>query len=165
MSHPGLGREDIVALLAELESRLGARGATFDLQIVGGAALLLHGLLDRATEDIDARYSNGVIDEVASEMAEQFGLPPDWLNARASAFIPDGAEWTRGIADVSRAVSLADLPTLAAMKLAAERQKDIEDLGRIAEALGIESPGALVDLAYEKYGEDSIPFAAVGPTI
>lgn len=46
------------------------------------------------------------------------------------------------------------------MKLAAERQKDIEDLGRIANALGITDPTDLVRVAYEKYGEDSVPLSA-----
>lgn len=54
----------------------------------------------------------------------------------------------------------SDLPTLAAMKVAAERQKDIEDLGPIVSSLGIESPEDLVEVAYAKYGEDSIPLAA-----
>nr|WP_286139814.1 DUF6036 family nucleotidyltransferase [Arthrobacter sp. Rue61a] len=40
-----------------MEARLGTRGVTLDIQIVGGAALLLHGILDRATSDIDARYT------------------------------------------------------------------------------------------------------------
>lgn len=46
------------------------------------------------------------------------------------------------------------------MKLAAERQKDIEDLGRIANALGITDPADLVRIAYQKYGEDSVPLSA-----
>ncbi|XKH53547.1 hypothetical protein LG284_00445 [Citricoccus nitrophenolicus] len=37
-----------------MEERLATRGVTLDIQIVGGAALLLHGVLARATGDIDA---------------------------------------------------------------------------------------------------------------
>lgn len=59
----------------------------------------------------------------------------------------------------SAAVMLADLPTLAAMKVAAERDKDIIDLGYLINALGISEPTELVDLAYEMYGEDSIPLS------
>ncbi|MHA7276222.1 hypothetical protein ACX80O_06790 [Arthrobacter sp. Hz1] len=44
--------------------------------------------------------------------------------------------------------------------LAAERQKDIEDLGLIALALGIEDAETLVRLAYLKYGNHSLPLNA-----
>ncbi|WP_294564729.1 DUF6036 family nucleotidyltransferase [uncultured Arthrobacter sp.] len=70
-SSRGFLRDDVIMLLEELESRLLTRGVQLDVQIVGGAALLLHGLLDRATGDIDAQYENAaVVDEVVQEMAD-----------------------------------------------------------------------------------------------
>ncbi|MFJ6419283.1 DUF6036 family nucleotidyltransferase [Paeniglutamicibacter sp. NPDC091659] len=161
MSFPEFRTERIVELLDELERRLAARGVALNIQIVGGAALLLHGLLDRSTEDIDARYASApAVEEVAREMAVAYGLPVGWLNSKAAAFLPDDAVWIAGKEGSSSAIWLADLQTLAAMKLAAERQKDIEDLGRIANALGITDPADLVRIAYEKYGEDSVPLSA-----
>ncbi len=160
-SSRGFLRDDVIVLLEELESRLLARGVQLDVQIVGAAALLLHGLLDRATGDIDAQYENAaLVDEVVQEMADDHGLPDRWLNSNAVAYLPNKASWMAGPPGSSSAVRLADLHSLAAMKLAAERQKDIEDLGRIARALGIEDPEELVDIAYSKYGEDSMPLAA-----
>jgi hypothetical protein len=132
-----------------------------DIQIVGGAALLLHGVLDRATGDIDALYATGdIVDEVAADMAREYGLPPKWLNHNAAAFLPDEAEWIAGPDGTSSTVRLADLPTLAAMKMAAERAKDIEDLGHIVLALGIEQADELVRLAFDKYGEHSVVLSA-----
>ena len=93
-------------------------------------------------------------------MAVAYGLPASWLNSKAAAFLPDDAVWIAGKEGSSSAIWLADLQTLAAMKLAAERQKDIEDLGRIANALGITDPADLVRIAYQKYGEDSVPLSA-----
>lgn len=154
-------REDVVELLRELEARLGNRGITLDIQIVGGAALLLHGILDRATGDIDARYApREVVDEVAAGMEQDYGLPAGWLNSSAVAFLPEEARWIAGPDGTSSAVKLADLPTLAAMKIAAERAKDIEDLGHIVLALGIERADELVRLAFEKYGEHSVALSA-----
>jgi hypothetical protein len=148
MSAPEFRKERIVELLDELERRLADRGVALNIQIVGGAALLLHGLLDRSTEDIDARYTSApVVEEVTREMAAEYGLPAGWLNSKAAAFLPDDAAWIAEEKGASAAVWLADLPTLAAMKLAAERQKDIEDLGRIANALGITDPADLVRIA------------------
>lgn len=149
-------REDVVQLLDELETRLQDRGIALHVQIVGGAALLLHNLVDRATADIDARYESAdVVDAVVAEMARDYGLPDRWLNNRAVAFLPDEMSWMAPLGS-SSAIRLADLKSLAAMKLAAERQKDIEDLGQIARALGIDDPEQLVDIAYAKYGEHSI---------
>ncbi len=154
-------RDDVVELLRELEARLATRGVSLDIQIVGGAALLLHGVLDRATGDIDARYAPGdSVDEVAADMARDYGLPPKWLNRNAAAFLPDEAQWITGPEGTSSAVRLADLPTLAAMKMAAERAKDIEDLGHIVLALGIEQADELVRLAFDKYGEHSVALSA-----
>lgn len=154
-------RDDVVELLREVEARLAARGVTLDIQIVGGAALLLHGVLDRATGDIDALYATGdIVDEVAADMAREYGLPPKWLNHNAAAFLPDEAQWIAGPEGTSSAVRLADLPTLAAMKMAAERAKDIEDLGHIVLALGIEQADELVRLAFDKYGQHSVALSA-----
>ncbi|WP_347108694.1 hypothetical protein AAHB33_17750 [Paenarthrobacter sp. S56] len=49
---------------------------------------------------------------------------------------------------------------VAAMKMAAERAKDIEDLGHIVLALGIENANELVQLAFQKYGEHSVALSA-----
>ena len=154
-------RAEVIDLLREVEARLATRGVALDIQIVGGAALLLHGVLDRATGDIDARYASGdVVEEVAAGMAREYGLPPKWLNRSAVAFLPDDAQWIAGPAGTSSAVRLADLPTLAAMKMAAERSKDIEDLGHIVLALGIENADQLVRLAFDKYGRHSVALSA-----
>ncbi|WP_051427585.1 DUF6036 family nucleotidyltransferase [Arthrobacter sp. H20] len=161
MNRPGLESADVLRLLADLEDRLSKRGVALDIQIVGGAALLLHGVIYRATEDIDARYSSAaIVDQVVEEMAAEPGLPSKWLNSNAAAHLPEGMAWVAGPPGSSKAVRIADLETLAAMKLAAERQKDIEDLGLIALVLGIEDPAALVRLAYLKYGQDSLSLNA-----
>lgn len=160
MTGEGLRRDQVINLLNDLERRLTERGTVLDIQIVGGAALLLHGLIDRATEDIDARYQHSTaVDEVAAQMAKEYGLPDKWLNSHAAAFLPENVQWMVPPTGSFSAVRLADLPSLAAMKVAAEREKDIIDLGYLVNALGIEDPEELVDLAYEMYGEDSIPLS------
>ena len=60
MSGSGLRRDRVVELLAELERRLAERGLSVKIRVVGGSALLLHGLIDRATENIDAYCSHRV---------------------------------------------------------------------------------------------------------
>ena len=97
MSAPEFRTERIVELLDEFERRLAARGVALNIQTVGGEALLLHGLLDRSTEEIDARYASApVVEEVAREMAVAYGLPVGSLNSKAAAFLPDDAVWIAG---------------------------------------------------------------------
>ncbi|PTT65953.1 hypothetical protein DBR22_11525 [Arthrobacter sp. HMWF013] len=54
----------------------------------------------------------------------------------------------------------ADTETLLAMKIAAERDKDTLDIARLLRRLNITNAAEAVDLAYDKYGDHSIPLAA-----
>ena len=91
-----LTRAQIGALLQELNRRLKARGVHGDVKLVGGAALILQGIGNRPTADIDASYAdnaaiNAVVTEVVTEMAAAYDLAPDWLNSNAASFAPDNA--------------------------------------------------------------------------
>lgn len=46
------------------------------------------------------------------------------------------------------------------MKIAAERDKDTLDIARLLRRLNITNAADAVNLAYDKYGEHSIPLAA-----
>ena len=80
---------DIQELLSELLKRLNHDQVRGGIRVVGGAAIaLLYG--DRlATHDIDAALTPSEdILKVARNMASERGLPADWLNDKALAFIP-----------------------------------------------------------------------------
>ncbi|HJX77887.1 DUF6036 family nucleotidyltransferase [Glutamicibacter sp.] len=116
MSGAGIRRFQVDELLVELDRRTGERELTLNIRIVGGSALLLHGLIDRATEDTDACYSpQAEVEEIIDAMAQEFGLPKKWLNSSAAAFIPDNAGWTAAPDPVLAHIKLADLPTLTDM--------------------------------------------------
>ncbi|UVJ41172.1 DUF6036 family nucleotidyltransferase [Arthrobacter sp. CJ23] len=151
----------IRALLHELGRRLQAVGAHGDVKLVGGAALILQGIGNRPTADIDASYADKTtVDAVVSEMAADYDLAPDWLNSNASAFIPDDATWVELEHLDGLTIQAADTETLLAMKIAAERDKDTLDIARLLRRLNITNANDAVDLAYDKYGEHSIPLAA-----
>jgi hypothetical protein len=57
-------------------------------------------------------------------------------------------------------IQAADTETLLAMKIAAERDKDTLDIARLLRRLNITNADDAVDLAYDKYGDYSIPLAA-----
>ena len=53
---PGLGRDDIRALLDDLSGELAARGARAELFLVGGAAVAVAYDASRSTRDLDAVF-------------------------------------------------------------------------------------------------------------
>ncbi|MDQ3660697.1 MAG: DUF6036 family nucleotidyltransferase [Actinomycetota bacterium] len=93
-------------LLFALGEQLRELDARFELVVVGGAALLALGLVDRTTSDIDvlAVASNGGLNpanplpaplvEARDRVARDFNLGPDWLNPGPSDLLqfglPDG---------------------------------------------------------------------------
>lgn len=151
----------IRALLQELSRRLKARGVQSDIKLLGGAALILQGIGNRPTADIDASYANpDTVNAIVSEMAADYDLSPDWLNANASAFVPNNATWVELEQLDGLTIQAADTETLLAMKIAAERDKDTLDIARLLRKLNITNANDAVDLAYNKYGDHSIPLAA-----
>ena len=80
-------------LLAALGEQLGARGARFDLVVIGGSGLLALGLINRPTRDVDVvallqgrnllapRPLPDALVAARDRVARDFGLPDDWLNA------------------------------------------------------------------------------------
>lgn len=151
----------IRALLHELGRRLQAAGAHGDVKLVGGAALILQGIGNRPTADIDASYADPhSIHAVVADMAADYDLAPDWLNTNASAFVPENATWVNIEQLDGLTIQAADTETLLAMKIAAERDKDTLDIARLLRRLNITNAAVAVDLAFDKYGEHSIPLAA-----
>lgn len=156
-----LSGEQILALLHELADRLAARGIHGDIKLVGGAALVLQGIGNRPTADIDASYAeNTSVNSLVAEMASDYDLASDWLNSNASAFIPENASWVTLEELDGLTIQAADSETLLAMKIAAERDKDTLDIARLLRKLNITNATDAVELAFKKYGEHSIPLAA-----
>ncbi len=161
MSGGELNGAEIRALLQELGRRLHAEGVHGDVKLVGGAALVLQGIGNRPTADIDASYADkAAVDAIVTEMAAEYDLAPDWLNSNAAAFVPDNATWVELEQLDGLTIQAADTETLLAMKIAAERDKDTLDIARLLRRLNISNANDAVDLAYNKYGEHSIPLAA-----
>jgi hypothetical protein len=116
-----MGRDDLLDLLRDLGGRLQQRGLSADLYVVGGAAIALAFDHRRVTRDIDAAFHPAdTVREEASRLAEQRGLPPDWLSSAAIAFAPPGRDEDAVALDLpGLAVSVASPEHLLAMKLAA----------------------------------------------
>lgn len=138
-----LTRVQLLALLTELGELLTRRGLEGQLYVVGGAAMSLVFDARRVTRDVDAAVpgDQAALWAAAREVADKHGLPPDWLNSRAAAFMtneadPDALE----ITVPGLAISVASAEHLIAMKLRALRDRDLADLDILFRAVGIRTP-------------------------
>ena len=147
------GLNDTLAALGEL---LDARGLHYELVVVGGASLLLRGVIARPTRDVDvlgAREASGAIvrldplpEPLAHAVADVglvFGLPPDWLNPGPASLLdlglPDGfAGRLDAVRTGSLVVWVAGRFDLACFKLYAAadrwpaRDRHLDDLAALA---------------------------------
>ena len=89
-------------------------------------------------------------------MATELGLPPGWLSAAASPFIPLADEDPVSLDVQGLQVAVSSPANLLAMKMAAGRPQDLTDLVVLFRHLKIKSPEQAVDIAERMYGDDSV---------
>ena len=151
-----LSAADIGALLDELGRRMQARGVEATVYIVGGAAIALEMDTRRVTTDVDALFHpETTVRRQAEAIAAEHGLPPDWLNTAARAFVPGGDTSAVPYEVPGLVVSLASPEHLLAMKMIAFRPTDVGDLEMLFRELGIATAEAAADLAQSVYGDGS----------
>jgi hypothetical protein len=158
-----LDREALISGLAEVLQRARLAGIVgVTIRIVGGAALRLS-YFDRAmTADIDARIEPlDPLLPLVREIAAERGWPDDWLNDRASQFIPHlgrAVEWKSLHYDKSVSISVAPIDALLAMKLAAARPgRDTDDITKLLRLNDIADIDAAEELLEAFYPGDALP--------
>lgn len=147
-------REHLFTAFRALDEELARTGTRADVFVVGGAAMAIAYDARRATVDVDAVFvPSAEVRLAASRVAERLGLPGDWLNDGAKAFVPgDDPGRTRVFEGPNLQVSAASPRFLLAMKLLAARverdQDDIRSLYRLCGFTTAEEGVALVASAY-----------------
>ena len=141
-----LGSPDRNAILDALEAlseRMRQKRLRAHIYIVGGAAMSLTHRRSQATFDVDALIVNetGSLIEVAREIADESGLPRDWLNdnvRQLSIVPPEPDVCARTVFDSPHlVVTGASARHLLAMKVHAARERDLEDIATLVRELGI----------------------------
>ena len=146
---PLLGRERIRELLVELGRRCAATGDSVDMFVVGGGAIALAYSGDRGTRGIDAVFEPKMrVYEEARKVADEVGLPRDWLNDGVKGLLPDFKDEGQQVTISSEGIHVV-VPSpeyLFAMKATSARiGMDDDDLILLGTIIGIKS----ADQAYE----------------
>ena len=146
--------EDIRELLEELVTRLDNAGITAGIRVVGGAALSILDQNRRATSDIDAVIvPAGVAAGIVADLGNERGLPKNWLNDAALAFVPPVGpdDWVEVIRRGDVRVSIGSVQMLLAMKLRANRGiRDSDDITFLLAACNVKSLADAQEI-YERY--------------
>jgi len=154
-----LSRNQIVAALEALNRHMMRQNLHAQINLVGGAVMCLVYHARPTTKDVDAWFSeSSAVRKAARQVAEELGLPEDWLNDAAKAFIPEqaGFELWQSFSHVD--VLVADARTLLAMKCAAARTaEDVGDIRFLADALGLNSVQAILHVVLSYYPADRLP--------
>lgn len=148
--------------LTKLNERLAAMDVRAECYLVGGAVMCLALQARPATKDVDGWFTEPqAVRRAARDVAHELGLPDDWLNDAAKAFIPAGAGFERWESYSHLDVSVADDRTLLAMKCAAARTaEDSSDIRFLANRLGLRSSAQVLDIALAYYPADALPIRA-----
>lgn len=154
-----LEKDTISNALQLLSDRLGARGERADLFLVGGAVMCLLHDARPMTKDVDAWFTNPQsVRAAAREVADDLGLPEDWLNDAAKAFVPANAGYETWQQLPSLTIATADDRTLLAMKCAAARSaEDAADIRFLAQRLGLRSSQAILEVVLAYFPAETLP--------
>jgi hypothetical protein len=90
-----LTREVILRALEMLSQELASRGATGEVCLFGGTVMVLAFNARPATKDVDALFQpSPLVRDCARRVAEQQGLPADWINDAVKGFLSSRHETT-----------------------------------------------------------------------
>lgn len=158
-----MNRRAVLRALQALADELDRRGVRAELFVVGGAAMALAYSRSRITKDIDAIFEpKATVYEAAQVVAEELGMPQDWLNDAVKAFAP-GDDPDRRVVFSTPAleVSAASPRYLLAMKIFSARVGvDAEDIKVLYKELGFTRAEQGLDLVEQMY-----PSAAISPSV
>jgi hypothetical protein len=162
-----LTREDIVRGLQALSDRLGQQSVTGELCLFGGAAMLLAFTARLSTKDVDAVFQPAqIVRDLARSVADDLGLPADWLNDGVKGFVSARHETvTTNLPQFAHLRLTMPVPQyLLAMKCMAARlggtadePSDVADIVFLTRHLRLKSANEVLELVAHYYPTGRIP--------
>jgi hypothetical protein len=155
-----LDRASIQHAFEELGERLRRQRLIGEIAVYGGAAMVLHYHIDRATQDVDATIEreHGPVQQAARDIGRLHGWGESWLNENVSVYLSnftqqDDMTLFRSYPSegaVGLRVYVASPRYMLAMKIAALRispeTHDVEDATQLARIAGVTTAEALIAL-------------------
>ena len=154
-----LDQATITAALVGLNERLATMGQRAELFLVVGSVMCLVHDARPATKDVDGWFTQPqAVRAAARDVAAEMGLPDDWLNDAAKAFVPPNAGFDTWRVLSNLTIATANARTLLAMKAAAARTtEDAGDIKFLARHLGLTSAEAVLAVVTEYFPVDRLP--------
>jgi len=131
-----LTRQKIILALEHLGAQAEQQGHQVELLLVGGAAMVLMYNARQSTQDVDALILSPpkvhLVRKLAEQVAQDIGLPDDWLNDGAKGYLVGLSKGPTIFSAPGIVVKGVSAAQLLAMKLSAWRDDvDIADARRI----------------------------------
>ncbi len=117
-----LKKDELIKYLEILAERLARKNLRGEIILTGGAVMcLVHSARDM-TKDIDALYEpKSDINRLVENIADEYGLPKDWLNDSVKGFVNENVETQEFMRYGSLKISAVTPDYLLAMKLMSSR--------------------------------------------
>ena len=154
-------KKDILNAFEKLNEELSRQGICGEVGVVGGAAMVLAFNARNATKDVDAIFEpSSKIRKVIKAIADDLGLPDDWMNDAVKAFLPGEPRKKREIfkRDHLR-VWVPEPEYLLAMKGISARfdTHDADDLKLLIKILKLNSSVQVLNILQKYYPRNKIP--------
>jgi len=161
-------RAALLDAFADLGRRAWAEGASIEIAVYGGSALMLVFDWRAATKDVDGVFENdrAIVRRLAADVAAERGWPSDWLNDGVKGFLST-RDGEAGMKHLTGEFPSTDEPGLRvfvprpeylfAMKCRAMRlggvdeNRDIEDIRHLAASIGINTADDAIALVSSFY--------------
>ena len=149
-----MDKHELIEVLRELDERL---SSSFDVILLGGAAMILLFGASRATRDVDVLVLRGDLTELrgaVKAVARERDLPEDWMSDAAKGFAdilpPDFYHRLVPLEFMFQRLRFYALgrPEQVAMKIVALREQDLEDLELLLPQLSKEEKKVVIAIMY-----------------
>ncbi|MBI2939485.1 MAG: hypothetical protein HYY04_03525 [Chloroflexi bacterium] len=147
-SREPMQRHEIERHLRQVGQYLHGQGLTGEILLLGGAYMTLVLRRREATKDVDAYFvaQAQAIREAAARVAQEEGLPADWLNDAVKGFVHISPDVTTWLECPGLRVYIPDPAYIFAMKAYAGRPQDLDDLRALRDLLGLTSSEEALDI-------------------
>ena len=153
-----LSRPTILEAFSRLSAELAKGGVVGELNVVGGTAMVLAFNARGSTKDVDAIFEpSSEMRSAALVVAQDLGLPPDWLNDAAKGFEQlQTVEWSNLRVQAPTAEYMLAMKVLAARAGIGGERGDSQDIAFLIRLLGLTKGDEVMEIVGRYYDPSRI---------